>query len=142
MLEKLFAVVPLVCAVPPIVTLAPVEIKFATKEVMIVPLGTVTVIFVPVINPVACGVEKPKDVINLEEDKVTTELDAVGGIKPWTFVELSKEQPMIQIMTKINLIFLEALPNSHLILIAPNWLIVNCGYFIFATLCISLPHYF
>src|SRR5580704_12534555 len=48
-LVKLFGVVPLVCATPPMVTLTPVVAKVATSAVTFVPNGTVAVIVVPLI---------------------------------------------------------------------------------------------
>src|SRR5580704_11345337 len=48
-LVKLFAVVPLVCATPPTVMLAPVVANVATSAVTFVPNGTVALIVVPLI---------------------------------------------------------------------------------------------
>ena len=60
---KLLAVTPLVCAVPPADTDAPVVVKVATSPFRFVPKGTVTEIFVPVITPVADRLAKLKAVI-------------------------------------------------------------------------------
>lgn len=67
-LEKSFAVVPLTWTVEPTLTEAPVVVKLATRAFTAVPVGTVTAMLVPLIEPVAEGEAKPKEVIAFADD--------------------------------------------------------------------------
>ena len=81
---KLFDVVPLACGVTPTFTDEPVVVKVATSALTFVPKGTVTVILVPLITPIAAGVVKPKAVISLFAG-----FTAIVTVTVYVFVEAS-----------------------------------------------------